>query len=63
MQILTAIVIMGIGVLIARWVGGGVKGWLTKKSFDEPGSSLVVRVIKLLIIGFIGIMALGQMGI
>jgi len=63
MQILTAIVIMGMGVLIARWIGNIMKGWLAKKAFDEPVSILIVRVIKLLIIAFIGIMALGQMGI
>jgi small conductance mechanosensitive channel len=62
-QILTAIVIMGTGVFIARWIGNTMKRWLTKKSFDEPVSTLIVRVIKLLIIAFIGIMALGQMGI
>jgi small conductance mechanosensitive channel len=62
-QILTAIVLMGIGVLIARWIGNIVKRWLKKKAFDEPVSTLIVRVIKLLIIVFIGIMALGQMGI
>lgn len=62
-QILTAIAIMGIGVLIARWVGNLMKGWLTKKAFDEPVSVLIVRFIKLLIIAFVGIMALGQMGI
>jgi len=63
MQILTAIVIMGIGLFIARWIGNLMKGWLTKKAFDEPVRSLIVRVIKLLVIVFIGIIALGQMGI
>ncbi|MBF0506200.1 MAG: mechanosensitive ion channel [Nitrospirae bacterium] len=62
-QILTAIVLMGIGVFIARWIGNIVERWLRKKAFDEPVSTLIVRVIKLLIIAFIGIMALGQMGI
>jgi small conductance mechanosensitive channel len=62
-QILAAIALMGIGVLIARWIGNIVKRWLRKKAFDEPVSTLIVRVIKLLIIAFIGIMALGQMGI
>ncbi len=62
-QIITAIVLMGIGVLIARWIGNIMKRWLRKKAFDEPVSTLIVRVIKLLIIAFIGIMALGQMGI
>src|SRR5512135_3140183 len=62
-QILTAIVLMGIGVIIARWLGNIVKRWLTKKAFDEPVISLIVKAFKLLIIAFIGIMALGQMGI
>jgi len=62
-QLLTAIVLMGIGVLIARWIGNIVKHWMKKKAFDEPVSTLIVRAIKLLIIAFIGIMALGQMGI
>jgi len=63
LQILTAIVIMGIGVLIARWVGNLMQRWLTKKAFDKPVSILIVRAVKLLIIGIIGIMALGQMGV
>ena len=63
MQILTAIVLMGIGVVIARWTGKLIQRWLKAKAFDEPVSNLIVKVIKLLIIGIIGIMALGQMGV
>jgi small conductance mechanosensitive channel len=63
MQILTAIVLMGIGVFIARWVGNLIHRWLKTKSFDEPVSSLIVKVVKLLILAFIGVMALGQMGV
>ena len=63
MQILTAIVIMGVGVLIARWVGNAVHRWLNSKAFDEPVSMLIVRIIKLLLMLFVGIMALGQMGV
>jgi small conductance mechanosensitive channel len=63
MQILTAIVLMGIGVFIARWTGNLIHRWLKTKAFDEPVSNLITKVIKLLIIGFIGIMALGQMGV
>ena len=62
-QILTAIVLLGIGVLIARWVGSILKRWLAKKALDEPVSSLIVKAVKLLIVAFIGIMALGQIGI
>ncbi len=63
MQILTAIVIMGVGLLIARWIGNVMHRWLRAKAFDEPVSVLIVRIIKLLLIVFIGIMALGQMGV
>ena len=63
LQILTAIVIMGIGLFIARWVGNVVYRWLQPKAFDEPVRNLIVRIIKLLIIVSVGIMALGQMGV
>ena len=62
-QILTAIFIMGAGVFFARWIGNLIHGWLRSKSFDEPVSGLIVRAVKLLIIVFVGIMGLGQMGV
>jgi small conductance mechanosensitive channel len=63
MQILTAIVLMGAGVFIARWAGNIIHRWLRSKEYDEPVSNLIVKVVKLLIIGFIGVMSLGQMGV
>jgi small conductance mechanosensitive channel len=63
MQILAAIILMGVGLLIARWVGNIVKRWLRKKTFDEPVSGLITHIVQLLIIAIVGIMALGQMGI
>ncbi|HEY6009411.1 MAG TPA: mechanosensitive ion channel family protein [Geobacteraceae bacterium] len=63
MQILTAIVLMGIGVIVARWAGNLIHRWLKAKAFDEPVNNLIVKVVKLLVVGFIGIMALGQMGV
>ena len=63
MQILTAIVLMGIGVFIARWAGNLIHRWLKSRAYDEPVSNLVVKVVKLLIIGCIAVMALGQMGV
>ena len=62
-QILIAIALLGIGVIIARWVGNITRRWLTQKAFDEPVIALIVRAVKLLVMAFIGIMALGQMGI
>lgn len=63
MQILTAIVLMGAGLFVARWVGSILQRWLKSKQYDEPVSNLIVKVVKLLIIVFIGVMALGQMGV
>ena len=63
LQILTAIALMGVGVLIARWTGNLLSRWLKGKAFDEPVCNLVVKIVKLLIIGLIGVMALGQMGV
>ena len=63
MQILIAIGLMAVGLFIARWIGNLVHRWLKAKAFDEPVSNLIVKVVKLLVIGLIGIMALGQMGV
>jgi small conductance mechanosensitive channel len=63
LQILTAIVLMGIGVVVASWAGNLIQRWLRAKAYDEPITSLIVKVVKLLVIGFIGIMSLGQMGV
>lgn len=63
MQILTAIVLMGAGLFVARWVGSIVQRWLKSRQYDEPVSNLIVKVVKLLIITLIGVMSLGQMGV
>ena len=63
LQILTAILIMGVGVLFARWIGNLIHRWLRSKSFDEPVTGLIVKAVKVLIIVFVGVMALGQMGV
>jgi len=63
MQILTAIVLMGVGVFIARWIGNLLHRCLKSRAYDEPVTNLVVKVVKLLIIALIGVMALGQMGV
>lgn len=63
MQILTAIALMGVGVVIARWAGNLIHRWLKAKAYDEPVNNLIVKAVKLLILGFIGVMALGQMGV
>ncbi len=63
MQILTAVVLMGVGLVIARWISNIMRRWLQQKALDEPLISPIVMAVKLLVIAFIGIMALGQMGI
>jgi len=63
LQILTAIVMVGVGVVIARWIGNLISRWLSSKALEEPIKILIVKASKLVIVGFVGIMALGQMGV
>ncbi|MDO8747095.1 MAG: hypothetical protein Q7J70_05475, partial [Thermodesulfovibrionales bacterium] len=48
LQILTAIIIMGVGIFFAKWIGNLIHRWLRSKAFDEPVSVLIIRVVKLL---------------
>ena len=62
-QIIGALIILGIGAFIARWVGGKVDQWLSKKQIEPPIRSLSVRVIRLLVFGLAVILALEKFGV
>ncbi|MCX7770278.1 MAG: mechanosensitive ion channel family protein [Proteobacteria bacterium] len=63
MQIITAIGIIIAGLFISKWLSNFVQKWLTKKRLEPQLTSLIVRVVKLLILGLFFIMALGQIGV
>jgi small conductance mechanosensitive channel len=62
-QLLGAVVLFMAGVLAARWVGGLLERWLGRKALEPPVRMLIVRLIKLLVIGFTTVVALGTCGV
>ncbi len=58
-----AILIFGIGLLVARWVGNLVTRTLSKKEMEPPVRNLLVRSVKLVVIGFTLVLALEKLGV
>ncbi len=62
-KILTAIAILVVGGMVARFVGRVAQGWLEKRDLEPPVRLLLTRVIKLLIFAIFAVVALGTAGI
>ena len=62
-QIVGAMAILGVGIVVALWVGQGVGRWLAKRSFEPPVRMLATRLVRLLIIALAAVMALGKFGV
>ena len=58
-----AILIFGVGLLAARWIGNLVTRTLSKWEMEPPVRNLLVRMIKLMVIGFALVMALQGLGV
>jgi small conductance mechanosensitive channel len=60
--LLSALAIIIVGLIAARWIGRLIDRWCERKSMDIPVRTLLVRIVKLLI--FIGalVVALGTAG-
>ena len=58
-----AILILCVGTLVARWVGNLVNRTLSKKEMEPPVRNLLVRVMKLVVIGFTLVLALEKLGV
>jgi small conductance mechanosensitive channel len=61
-QLISAIVIVIVGLILARWLGGLVGRWAERKSMEPPVRMLFVRIVKLLIFAGALVMALGTAG-
>lgn len=62
-QVVGAIIVLVVGVLIARWVGSLLLASFQKKQVDVTLSKFTVSCISAVIIGFAVIIALGKFGI
>jgi small conductance mechanosensitive channel len=63
LQVLGAIVILGVGLFLARSVGTMVEKWLQRQDMELPIRTLLVRVVKLLVITLTLIVALDTFGV
>lgn len=63
MQILTAIAILILGLYASKWCANFTQKWLKKRNLEPQLISLIVRIIKILVLGLFLIMALGQIGV
>ncbi len=63
LQVFGAMVVLVLGLLLAGWVGKTVLGFMAKKNIDVTLSSFLANLVKLSIIVFATIIALGKFGI
>jgi small conductance mechanosensitive channel len=60
--LVSAIVVIVIGLLAARWIGNTMDRWLERKAMEPPMRMLLVRIVKLLIFTFALVTALETAG-
>lgn len=63
MQVLTGIGIFIAGLFVARWVARATDRWFEKHRLEPQIRQLLTQIIRLAVIAFFAIMALGQMGV
>src|SRR5262245_43784373 len=63
LKVFGAVIILTIGVLIARWVGRMLHQSFERKQMEPPLRNLIVRVIKLVIIGFTLVIGAEKLGV
>lgn len=62
-KLFTATVIMVIGFFAGRWLGGVLNGWLNKLEMEPPLRTLLVRLVRVLVLGVFLMMALQNLGV
>lgn len=62
-KLLVAIIIMVAGVFVGRWVGQMMAGGLRKFDMEPPVRNLLVRIVRILVLGIFAIMALQNLGV
>jgi small conductance mechanosensitive channel len=60
--LISAALVIVVGLLAARWIGKLVDSWLQRKAMEPPMRMLLVRIVKLLIFAMALVVALGTAG-
>lgn len=61
-QILGALVILGVGLILARYVGNLTGRWLERRSLEPPVRSLMVKTVRVVVLIFTLVVALDKFG-
>ena len=61
--LLSALVVVVIGFIVARWLGKMLDRWLERKAMEPPVRILLVRIARLLVFGMALVVALGTAGV
>lgn len=62
-KVLGAIIILGAGMLVARWIGNVVHSWVSRQQIEPPVRILIVRVIRVVVFLLTFVVALDNLGI
>jgi len=62
-KLVVAILILVAGYMVGRWAGRGTERMLARMHLDPPVMSLLVRVVRILVLGLFAIMALQNLGV
>ena len=62
-KVLVAIIIIVAGLYVGRWVGKAMARGLRKFNLEPPVRDLLVRIVRILILGLFAIMALQNLGV
>lgn len=57
-----ALLILIVGILVARWVGSIFQRWLSKLQLEPPVRELLLRVVRTIVFLFFALMAIQQLG-
>ncbi len=61
-QVLGALVILGVGLALAHWVGRMTDRWLLRQTMEPPMRKLTVRVVRAVVLLFALVVALDKFG-
>jgi small conductance mechanosensitive channel len=62
-KLLTALLVLAVGVLMARWIGRWFEHAIQRIELEPPVRLLLVRIVRLLVVGLFVIMALQNLGV
>jgi small conductance mechanosensitive channel len=62
-KVLVALIILAVGFFVGRWVGRGTERMFKKLQLEPPIRILLVRVVRVLVLGLFLIMALQNLGV